>query len=86
LLALEQNIIEDISALANLTDLELLELSNNNITDITPLIENEGIGNGDQIYLNYNYLDLLAGSDDLLNIKALEGRGATVIYEPQKQP
>ena len=83
-LGLEHNTVEDISALSGLVNLVWLELSDNNITDITPLIANEGIGAGDYVYLDYNYLDLSESSDDLVNIEALEGRGAIVIYEPQK--
>ena len=35
--------IADISALSNLTKLEILNLAANDVSDLTPLLENEGL-------------------------------------------
>jgi Leucine-rich repeat (LRR) protein len=57
-----------------------LNLSGNQISDISPLLENSGIGEGDDINLEDNNLDLSEGSEDMLNIKALQDRGVIVNY------
>ena len=62
-----------------------LDLRDNQITNIQPLVENEGLGDGKEIDLRKNYLDLSEGSTDLKNIKILIDRGATIKYEPQKE-
>jgi len=72
------NQIEDISALANLTSLTELYLRSNQISDIRPLVQNEGLGTGDEVALNENPL-----SPDSINIyiPQLEARGVTVDYD-----
>jgi len=65
-------------------DYPALGLSNNLITDIQPLVNNIGIGSGDVIDLRENFLDLTPGSQDMQNLEALQGRGTTVCYEPQR--
>jgi len=54
-----------------------LALGHNQISDIVPLVENEGLGTGDRVYLFDNPL-----SDDSINIyiPQLEARGVTVTY------
>jgi len=52
----------------------------NYISDITPLVENSGLGTGDEVYLETNNLDLTEGSDDMQNIKTLQDRGVEVTY------
>ena len=79
-LNLSENEISDISPLSFLTNLTKLDLEGNQISDIFPLVENDGLGAGDEVYLKYNNLDLSEGSEDMANIKALEDRGVEVNY------
>ena len=79
-LGLWANQISDISPLASLTSLEYLHLGVNQISDISPLVENRGLGEGDTLLLENNNLDLSEGSEDLENIRQLEGRGVVVYY------
>jgi len=74
---LSDNQIVDISALENLTELTILKLSNNNITDILPLVNNNGLGEGDSVYLRGNPL-----SETSINvyIPALRERGVWVVW------
>jgi Leucine-rich repeat (LRR) protein len=76
-LSLEHNQISDISYLTNLTSLMVLSLKYNQISDISPLLDNEGISEGDEVYLIGNPL-----SSDSINIyiPQLEARGVTVYY------
>jgi len=52
----------------------------NQISDISPLVENSGLGEGDYVLLSNNNLDLSEGSEDMENIRQLEGRGVVVHY------
>ena len=61
-----------------------LNLSNNEITNIQPLVDNDGLDSGDQIDLRENYLAPFEGSENMKNIQTLIDRGATVKYEPQE--
>ena len=79
-LSVRNNQISDISPLASLTNLTWLSLRNNQISDISPLVENSGLGEGDYVLLKYNNLDLSEGSEDMENIRQLEGRGVLVHY------
>ena len=72
--------ISDLLPLSNLTNLTWLRLNKNQISDISPLVENSGLGTGDEIWLEDNNLDLSEGSEDMGNIRALEGRGVIVHY------
>ncbi len=75
------NQISDISPLASLTNLEWVSLTSTQISDISPLVENSGLGEGDTVLIEHNNLDLLwEGSEDLENIRQLEGRGVEVQY------
>lgn len=78
------NRISDLTYLANLNKLVDLEVNNNKIPDIKPLVENSGIGDGDDVDLRANYLDLSDGSKDKQNIQTLVDRGTNVKYTPQK--
>lgn len=49
-------------------------------SDISPLVENIGLGAGDTVYIDDNNLDLGEGSQDMKNIRALEDRGVFVHY------
>ena len=80
MLNLMGNEISDLSPLASLTNLTWLYLHGNQISDISPLVENSGLGTGDIVILRLNNLDLSEGSEDLENIRQLEGRGVEVYY------
>lgn len=67
-----------IAALASHTNLVVLELHYNQISDISPLVENSGLSGN--LQLASNNLDLSEGSEDLKNIRILEERGVEVIY------
>jgi len=54
----------------------MLSLTGNQISDITPLVENSGLSG--TISLDKYNLDLLEGSEDLENIRILEERGVEV--------
>jgi hypothetical protein len=58
----------------------MLFLDINQISDISPLVANSGLGEGDVVTITENDLDLSEGSADMLNIGALEDRGVTVGY------
>jgi internalin A len=79
-LQLGDNQVSDISTLSNLTSLTKLFLMGNQINDITPLVENNGLGTGDEVRLEDNNLDLGEGSEDMENIGVLEDRGVDVRY------
>jgi len=79
-LNLRNNEISDLSPLASLTNLEWLNLSMNPISDISPLVENSGLSEWDMLWLEKNNLDLSEGSEDLENIRQLQGRGVVVHY------
>ena len=82
LLDLDGNQISDISPLASLVNLGYVSLNGNQISDISLLLENSGLGEGDEVWLEDNNLDLTEGSEDLENIRALEDRGVVVHHDP----
>ncbi len=57
-LNLESNQITDIGPLSGLTNLRDLYLRHNQISDISPLVNNPGIGEGDEVDLRGNPLDI----------------------------
>ena len=73
----DANQISDVSSLANLTNLTMLRLGYNQINNINPLVQNEGLGPGDAVWLDGNPL-----SSDSINIyiPQLEARGVGVIH------
>jgi Leucine-rich repeat (LRR) protein len=79
-LSIAGNKLTDISPLKSLVNLMRLNLSGNQISDISPLLENTGLVEGDDVNLTGNSLDLSEGSEDIVNIQALENRGVRVIY------
>ena len=81
-LNLSGNQAGDLSAMAYLTNLAVLHLEGNPISDITPLLENSGLGTGDEIWLEDTDLGLWEGSSDLADVNTLQGRGATVHHGP----
>ena len=82
-LLLVDNQIIDISPLAGLINLMELWLAYNQIVDITPLVINVGIDSDDFVIVSENYLDLIPGSQDMLNIQTLQARGVDVLYHPR---
>jgi len=74
----------DLSLLEGLVNLRRLGLEGNGIEDISPLVRNPGLGEGDYVWLAYNRLDTTPGSEDMRDIEALQERGVTVYYMPQK--
>ncbi len=79
-LNLGANQISVLSPLASLTNLTWLYLRANRISDISPLVENSELGPGDIVILRHNNLELSEGSEDLEDIRQLEGRGVEVYY------
>ena len=59
----------------------LLYLEGNQIGDISPLVENRGLGPGAFVNLLNNNLDLRTCSEDLANIRALQVRGVDVAHD-----
>jgi len=85
-LSLSINQIKDLTPLASLTSLTFLGLVDNQIQDLTPLVANSvagGLGEGDRVNVQHNYLDLSPGSTDMAHIQALIDRGVEIEYEPQ---
>jgi Leucine-rich repeat (LRR) protein len=78
------NEIVDISALADLAPF-FVNLRRNAITDIGPLANNTALRAGTFIDVAENCLDLTPGSAARQGIEALLGRGAFVLYEPQRE-
>jgi len=76
-LYLYNNQISDISPLANLTSLSNFKLGSNQISDISPLVDNEGLSEGDEVYLQENPLSQQSISE---YIPQLEARGVHVYY------
>ena len=67
------NSITDISPLSGLTSLRFLHLDNNpDLTDIQPLLDNTGLGEGDTV-------DLTGTSVSCTDVTALRARGVTVV-------
>ena len=69
------NRISDVSALSGLTALTVLGLDDNQISDIGPLIANQGLGNGDTVYLRNNPLSAESRNR---HIPALRARGVNI--------
>ena len=66
------NLISDISALSGLTSLTRLSLAYNaDLTDIQPLLDNTGLGAGDEV-------DLSATGVSCADVSALQAKGVSV--------
>ena len=77
-LHLWDNNISDISVVAGLTNLTFLNLWGNNISDISPLVENTGLGSGDEVYILGNPLSY---SSIYTHIPVLQERGVEVFFD-----
>lgn len=77
---MKDNQIDDISPLSKLTNLQWLDLRYNKISDISHLVNNLGIGRGDEVDLRGNPL-----SDEAygVHIPALRKRGANILFDPK---
>lgn len=73
----------DITPLTSLTNLYYLDLQGNAISDIAPLLDNPGIGSGDQINLTCNPL---SNESYDVYIPELENKGVTITYDPRPNP
>ena len=82
-LYLGANNVIDINVLSNLNNLKLLDLAENQISDIKALVDNSGLEEGDYLDVRYNFLDLAPGSEDMLGIEALQGKGVDALFSPQ---
>ena len=71
------NSVSDVSPLAGLTRLTSLNLHDNNISDISPLVENAGLGSGDSVVVGANPLSY---PSIYTHIPALQERGVEVIF------
>ena|GEM_PF-947492 len=76
-LNLSYNSIVELGSLVGLINLSNLELSNNSIIDIQPLVDNEGIGDGDIVDLSENSLS----DESLVLVDVLAARGVEVVNE-----
>jgi len=56
----------------------MLNLESNQISDISPLVENGALASGADLWLAGNNLDLTEDSDDMVNVRTLEARGVIV--------
>ena len=57
----------------------------NEISDISPLVDNTGLGRGDKINLRFNPLDLTPDSQAMNDIQTLLDRGVEVSYGTQNK-
>jgi len=80
-LYLSGNQIEDASPLESLLNLKELRVDNNQIRSISSLRANGGLGQGDQLWIHGNPLDLSVGSDTQKDIEALKNRGVDVRHD-----
>ena len=71
------NTISDLKPLTGLINLELLMLDYNPFGDIPPLVANEGLGQGDELYIGGSYLDC-EDPDTKSHLQTLEARGAAL--------
>ncbi len=69
--------INSIVALSDLAQLDIVDLADNLITDISPLVNNPGIDAGDEINLTDNPLDSLSINS---HIQTLQDRGVDVTF------
>lgn len=78
-LNLSMNLVQDVTPLQGLVHLEMLYLAANQIEDIWPLVQNKGLGKGDQVDITENDLDFTEGSEDLNHLQTLRERGVIMI-------
>ncbi len=72
---------DDFEPLRKLINLNTLDLSFTGIDDLSPLVANEGLGEGDSVVLEENNLETCPGTDDRQNIDTLIERGVEVFFD-----
>ena len=82
-LTLADNNIADVSPLSGLTSLTYLQLGGNWISDVSPLVANQGLGNGDVVYLRWNPLGEVSRET---HVPALRQRGVDVRIDAHAPP
>lgn len=70
--------VEDIFPLSDLISLAYVDLSWNRITNIGPLVDNLGIGAGDYVSVENNWIEC---ADQATNIQTLRDRGVDLIVD-----
>jgi internalin A len=71
----QQNQISDPSPLSSLTQLNIVDLIANQLTDLSPLAANPALETGDFVYVAQNQLACAAQA---ANIQAMQDRGVSV--------
>ena len=74
--------ISNLDFLTDFTELAFLDLQNNEITDLSALVANSGIGAGDEVNISNNRLDL-NDPNVQADIQALLDRGVDLTYASQ---
>ena len=77
-LNISSNPIRDITALSKLTELKIIFMFSPNISNISPLLSNTGLGSGDKIYLGSSQLDNYSLS---VVVPELKSRGVSFYHE-----
>ena len=75
--------ISDLTGLESATNLTYLSLNDNNISDISPLVANTGLGSRDHVHLWGNPLSSLSFND---YIPGLRDRGVRVVPDEEAEP
>jgi Leucine-rich repeat (LRR) protein len=75
---LDMNPIADARVVSGMTKLEVLGLSDTRIVDLAPLVQNPGLGEGDEVNLRGLRID----SAFAASIAVLETRGVRVLVDP----
>ena len=75
--------ISDLTGLESATNLTYLSLNDNNISDISPLVANTGLGSRDHVHLWGNPLSSLSLND---YIPVLRDRGVRVVPDEEAEP
>ncbi|MDQ8209593.1 hypothetical protein QEH52_18865 [Coraliomargarita sp. SDUM461003] len=73
-----ENAVTDLSSFAGLTNLERLYLKNNQVADVSPLLQMRALN---YLMLDGNPLDLRENSDTVRLLEALIARGTNVFYD-----
>ncbi|MGA1874943.1 MAG: leucine-rich repeat domain-containing protein, partial [bacterium] len=81
-LYLGENLISDVNVIGFLSHLKNLDLHGNAVHDLAWVVSNNGLGEGDRIWLENNNLDMWPMSDDVQNIRTLQDRGVSVTHDP----
>ena len=77
-LGLGGNNVSDVSAVSGLTNLTLIDLSDNSISDLSPIVANAGLGEGDTVSVEGNPL---SAESIYTHIPTLQARGVEVEFD-----